>query len=144
MSLRIRQRYLTRCDISRWVLLAQSTMMILCHWVFWRGFKPASHSFRVLTIFLQNTICPQNTCTSHTILQPFFLKGNCFFLPLLPLLGHVELVKIHHWYSIVNHNVCSDKHIYKCSFKNAMSIFPTYFRGFLGKEVYRIEENLFF
>lgn len=99
--------------------------------------KPASCSLRVLRVSLQNTICPPNIHTSHTTLQHFFLKGNCFSAPLLPLLGHVELVKILYWYTIANHNVCSGKHIYKYSFKNAMSIFSTYFRGFIGKKVYR-------
>lgn len=93
MSLRIRQRYLTRCDISRWVFLAQSTMMILCHLGLLRRFQTSITQLKSFDSFPENTICPQSTWTSHTILQPVFLKGNCFSLPLLPLLGHVNLLR---------------------------------------------------
>lgn len=85
--------------------------------------EAASHSLTVLTVSLQNTIDLQSICTSHTILQPFFLKDNYLFVPLLPLLSQVDLVEILYWYSIANHKVCSSKHIYTCSFKMLCQIF---------------------
>lgn len=47
--------------------------------------ETVSHSLTVLAVSLQNTIGQESICSSHTILCPFFLKGNYLFVLLLSL-----------------------------------------------------------
>lgn len=127
MLLNIRLRHLTRNDLKGcvpcWINNGDSLPPWSSAEVSHLSTEPASHSLTVRTVSLQNTVGLQSSCTSHTILQPFFLRGNYLFVPLLPLLGQVDLVEMLYWHSFANHKVCSGKHICTCSFKMLCQIF---------------------
>ena len=110
-------------SVPCWINNADSLPSGFSAEISYRSTEPESKQLRVWTVSLPNTLGLQSICTSLTILRPFLLKGNYLCVPLLPLLGQVDLVEICYQYSIANHKVCSCKHIYTKSFKMLCQIF---------------------